>query len=280
MGAMKPTGAEQRTPEISRLRIIISAIVTAVAAALFVVLFFGILTPPLDPSTLLNPPKQRPTLIRPTPAVFFPTPRLFTQDDFSTRTNWVRADNYGGASFADKGYALFPDPARPYTHVYLSSLTNTEYRDLTLQIDASASAGSAAGYGVFFWHSQDSTGNERFVYFGVTTDGAYTLRANEPITQTAGSSVSRRWLDLILATSSAAVRKGSGSNKLRVEVHPKRIRAFVNGTLVIDEANQVVDALRDRNDFDGKVGLLAYSLDAASAKVLFTLFAVDADLNK
>lgn len=269
-----------RPPKIPRPQLLLSALLTALAAAVFAVLFFDILAPPLDSSTLLNPPKQRPTSIRPIETVVPPTPQLFLKDDFSSRENWTRADDNGGAAFADKGYLLSPDPAGPYTHVYLDTLTNSKYRDLSLQADASTSPGNLAGYGVFFWHSTDSDGNERFIYFGVTTDGAYTLRAAAPITPTTASPVKSRWVDLISATASPAIQKKSGANRLNVDVHPQRLRAFVNGTLVIDIDSKTVDALRERGDFDGKVGMAAYSLGTPDARVLFTGFDVYVEVSK
>lgn len=256
-----------------RMRLVASGCLTAAGAALFAFVFFGLNVPPLDSSTLLNPPKLRPTTLTPVLTALPPTPRLYLEDNFSSKANWSRADNAGGATFAENGFLISPTADAQFTHVYLSSLKDESYRDISIQIEAKPGNGySGVGYGVFFWHDQDNTGQERFIYFGVTTEGEYTLRAAVPVTGTIDSRTESRWVDLTSSIPSPVIRKGGAANRLRVDVHPGRILAFVNGRLLIDQENQVVDAFRNREDFDGKVGLLAYATKAGNPSVLFTLF--------
>jgi hypothetical protein len=258
---------------------------TIIAAAAFTVSFFGVLTPPRDPVALLTPPAtpstQAPTIVRPAATVLPPIPPLYLADSFSTRNNWPLAVGDGPYSYTNNGYLLAPPGNTEFTHVFLDKFNDTVSIDLSVQVEAKPFPGSSGvGYGVFFWHDTSKDGQERFIYFGVTTEGMYTLRTSVPISRTTETPSGRRWVDLVPETPSPSIETNGLPNRLRVDAHPHRILAFVNGDLVLDRDNPDVDTFRERDDYDGKVGLLAYSLGKPSARVLFTVFELYSNVNK
>ena len=265
----KPIRAEGR----SRIQVLILGCLTAIGAAMFTFLFFEILEPPLDTATLLNPPLTRPASVRPTATILPSIPPLFLTDDFSTRRNWPQLAGDSAFGYEDNGYVLAPPSDAVFTHVFLQDFANTTLYDLSLQVEAKpASDSPAVNYGVFFWHSQDNEAQERFLYFGINSNGRYTLRAFVPETGTTSTRAISRWVDLVPETPSPLIRKNGEPNRLRVDAHIHRILAFINGGLVLDRNNPDVDALRSSSDFDGRVGLLSFSPGKPNSKVIYTLF--------
>ncbi len=262
-----------------RARLVISGCLTALAAALFTVVFFDVLTPP-DPAALLNPPPAaRPTAVRPTKDTIPPIPKLFLDDNFNSRQYWPAGGDNASYGYQQNGYWLAPSLNPDFTHVLLKELPKTTGRDLSIEAEASPLPGSTAvEYGVLFWHSRDKEGHERFLYFAVNTEGMYTLRASVPVTATTASPAVERWVDLVPRTSSSTIKKNGESNRLRVDVHPHRIIAFINSQLVLDRDNPDIDAFRDRQDFDGGVGLIALALGSRNQKALFSQFSLYLDV--
>jgi hypothetical protein len=263
----------------SRAKLVISGCIAALAAALFTVIFFDILTPP-DPAALLNPPPpSRPTAVRPTTPTIPAVPPLFLDDNFSTRKNWPVSAGNAPFEYVQNGYLLAPSPNTEFTRVLLQKFQDNSYHDFSVEVEANALPDSSAvEYGVFFWHSQDKAGHERFIYFGLNTDGMYALRAAVPVSSTTAEPSAHRWVDLVPRTSSSLIRKNGEPNRLRVDAHPQRILAFINGELVLDRNNPDVDAFRDREDFDGGVGLIALSYGKSNDQVHFTFFKMYVDL--
>jgi hypothetical protein len=248
-------------------------------------MFFDILTPPRDPSLLLTPPASpsppRPTNATTLPTVLPPVPHLFLSDDFTTRSNWPRAVGDAPYGYMQNGYLIAPPPGSEFTRVFLNNFADKLSRDLSIQAEAKPFDDSTGvSYGIFFWHDSSPEGQERFLYFGVATDGTYALRASIPITGTTETPERSRWVDLVPATRSPSIKTDGGSNRLRIDVHPHRILAFINGDLVFDRDKSDVDAFRDRADFDGRVGLLAFSLGKQKGQVLFTKFVLYDDVSK
>lgn len=263
-------------------RLIALGCLTAIGASLITIVMFGILTPSRDIASLLNPPVV-PTPTAPATAISTipPVPPLLLEDNFSTRTNWPRLIGDAPYGYMENGYLLAPQKSTNYVRVFLSSINAPSVHNLSLQITASPLEGSSAvNYGAFFWHSQDKNGREQFLYFGVGSDGVYTLRALVPTTTSTKEPYDGHWVDLVKATPSAIINKGIKSNQLRIDVHPHRVIAFINGDRVFDRDNPDVDAYRNGDNFDGKVGLLAFSTGDSTAKVVYTHFALYADTGK
>lgn len=257
-----------------RARLVVSGCLTAVAAGLFTIVLFDILTPP-DPAALLNPPLAA----RPTRKVIPAVPNLFLDDDFTTREHWPEGGANSPYGYEQNGYRLDASHDPGFIQVPLKAPVAMPGHDLSLEVEANPMPGSRdVEYGVFFWHSQDQDGHERFLYFAVNTEGMYTLRALLPVTTTTATPAAEPWVDLVARTSSPTIKTDGKSNRLRVDVHPHRILAFINGELVLDRDNADVDAFRDRKDFDGGVGLITLALSGSTQKVLFSRFRLYLDV--
>jgi hypothetical protein len=269
----------------SRTRILAGGCLTAIGAGVFAVFFFDLLTAPRDPMALLTPPASpvspAATIARAIGTVLPPTPQLYLTDNFAARNNWPRVVGDAPYGYMENGYLIAPPGEPQFTSVLLNNFSDKLSRDLSVQAEANPLPGSSGvSYGILFWHDSSPDGQERFLYFGVGSDGTYTLRASVPISMTTQTPPSSRWVDLVPMTPSTSVKRGSEPNRMRVDVHPHRILAFVNGVLVLDRDNSDVDAFRQRDDFDGRVGLLAFPLDKPRAQVIFTEFELYADVSK
>jgi hypothetical protein len=258
----------------TRSGVVLGGCVTALVTACLTILLLNLLTPPRDSAAIGQPrvPTQAilPTL---TPTVLPPTPPLVLADNFSTQKNWPRVVGAATFGYTDNGYLLSPTVNDGFARVLLANYQNRASQDLTMELEAApAQKSNDVEYGVLFWHSQDSQSRERFLYFGVNTQGEFRLRAYEPVTTTNQTAQNFRWVDLVPASTSLEIQTGSQPNRLRVDVHPHRLLAFVNGQLVLDRNNADIDEYRERTDFDGRVGMIAVSLGKPNAGVVFTNF--------
>lgn len=126
----------------------------------------------------------------------------------------------------------------------------------------------------------DAPTGERFIYFSISTSGAYRLRAHIPVTPTTTTPAHFRWIDLTPALPHPVINTDGRPNRVRVDVHPKRVLAFINDILVLDRQNADLDSFRRRDDFDGRVGLFALALGVPNARVLFTEFRLYVDVKR
>ncbi|MGE5140827.1 MAG: hypothetical protein ACM3JD_15275, partial [Rudaea sp.] len=131
---------------------------------------------------------------------------------------------------------------------------------------------SAGEWGIFFWHSIDRSIRERFVAFTITPRGTFRLRTYAPFTSTTGERVFR-WTDLVAETHSTAILSGR-PNRLRVEVRPGLVKAYINGTQVLDRSNGDIDAYRSRTGFDGQVGPIVIPGGPSKSTVEFRQFSI------
>lgn len=250
-------------------------------AALFAIFFFDLLTPPRDLAAL----QPTPTATRPipptiTPEVFPPTPPLLFSDDFSTRTHFPPGSSALPFGYQTYGYRLSPPLDPGYVRVLARDFADVSYHDLSLSATAAPIDGKVPlEYGILFWHSQDKNGREYFLYFGVNTNSAFTLKALEPITTTQRGARSFHWIDIVPPRSSVAVKGNGAPNSLRVDVHVGRVLGYVNDALVLDSDSPLIDEYRERADFDGGVGMIALALGKRGAGALFSRFNVNVESN-
>jgi hypothetical protein len=69
-------------------------------------------------------------------------------------------------------------------------------------------------------------------------------------------------------------------NHLRVDVHPRRLLAYINDELVLDTNARIISEWRNLNDFDGRVGIIALAPGETGARVRFSRFDVYADIQR
>ncbi len=261
-----------------RIFLWVSIGVTAVVAALFAVWYFDLATPARDINLILNSASlpEPPTPVRPTPTVIPPTPALILSDSLTRTVNFPRT---AFADYTRQGYALKPVTKTDYVAAPLLNFQDTQYRDVTLlATGAPVPPTTTIEYGVFFWHSNYRNKGERFLAFTISTEGTYRLRAFIPFTTGSGEGVGYRAEDLVPATRSLYIKTDGTPNKLRVDVHPHQILAFVNGGLVLNRNDSDIDAYRNLPEFDGKVGLVAFGAGSTDSQVTFTQFMLYADL--
>jgi hypothetical protein len=65
-----------------------------------------------------------------------------------------------------------------------------------------------------------------------------------------------------------------------VDVHPRRLLAYINDELVLDTDAKIINDWRVHRDWDGKVGLVAFPMDTPSAQARFTQFDIYADVKQ
>lgn len=246
-------------------------------AALFATIFafwaFNIASSPRSAEALLFP-TATPTIYTPAPPT--PTPvagiplfdTLLFHDDLSQSGAWPSGPR---SSYTRTGYALSPADG-DYFAGPAPGFDSSQYRSLGLQTVAFRSDDSAGEWGIFFWHSIDRTIRERFISFTITPRGTFRLRTYAPFTSTTGERVFR-WTDLVPETTSKEILSGK-PNRLRIEVRPGLLKAYINGSQVLDRSNADIDAYRTRSGFDGQVGLIVIPGGASKSVVEFRQFTV------
>lgn len=257
-----------------------AVVLLAACAAIF---FLELYKPPRELSALLptrTPTRRPPPTI--TPVAYPPTPLLVQSDTFATQDNLPRAT---GAKhpfgYDDDGYVLTPPLDPGFVRVLHQTFKDTEYLNLSLVADAAPAPDSAAiEYGVLFWHGQDDAGRENFLAFTVDSQSKFRLLAFEPITSTTANVNAFRFTEIVSATTSSAIHVDGASNELRVDAHPRRLLAYINGDLVIDTSAKIISDWRLRRDFDGRVGIIALTLGEPGAQARFTRLDIYADIKK
>lgn len=254
---------------------------TILFAAIFVILALDLFKPPRDMASLFPTPlptrRPAPTI---TPVSYPPTPALSFKDDFSTRSNFPRADNvlipFG--YLQDNSYRLSPPLDPGWTWVLALDINKSQYRNLSINTAGLPAKESApVEYGILFWHGQDEEGREHFMSFTVSSTNLFRLRAYEPVVQKETGKSDFQWVDLVPPTTTTALYIDGRANHLRVDVHPRRVLAYINDDLVIDTNPPLLTEWRSQRDFDGRVGLIAFAMGKERAEVRFTQFDVYTD---
>ena len=252
----------------------------ALLAACFAMLALNLYTPPREISQLYptrTPTRRPPPTI--TPVAYPPTPALVLSDTLRAQKNFPDAVGvklpYG---YADNAYVLEPPLEPGFVRVLNQSFLENDYLNLTVNARAAPAFDSApVEYGVLFWHGEDDAGRERFLAFTVNTESKFRLLAYEPMTQTTTGKNIFQITELVPATTSSAIQIDGTPNDLRVDVHPRRLLAYVNDELVIDSNTKLINDWRLRRDFDGRVGLIAFTMHEPGAAARFTQFDIYAD---
>ncbi len=254
-------------------------VAVALIAACFAIMYFELLIPPRPVTSLLptrTPTRRLPPTI--TPVAYPPTPPLVLADDFTTTDNFPRSSGVKlPFGYAEKAYRLAPPLDPGFVRVLNQTFDARDYRNLSLEVQAVPSPNSSpVEYGVLFWHSEDDQGQERFLAVTIGTDSTVRLLAFEPMTSTQEGKHAYQITQVIPETRSASVTLDGSPNRLRVDVHPRRLLAYVNDELVMDTNARIINDWRIRRDFDGRVGMIAIT-HAPEAEVLFSQFDIYAD---
>ncbi|MGE5139391.1 MAG: hypothetical protein ACM3JD_08020 [Rudaea sp.] len=258
-----------------RIKLVLGAVLAAIIAAVLTINIFDLTTPPRDIDALLRPSPSPtgaptiPTLWTPIP-MDTPTPGALTlllSDDFSRPGNWPRG---GGFGYASGGYVITPPSGTSFLAIPLSTIQDKTLTSISIQVEARPESSQAVEYGVFFWHSTDSQGRERFLSFTITPGRGFRLSAYRPATTGTGARLQRT--DIVPETPVRYVNAGATANLLRIEVEPGRFRAFINDFPVLDRTNPDIDAYLDRPGFDGGVGMIALRPASGSAGARFIQF--------
>jgi hypothetical protein len=252
---------------------------TAFVSSCVAILALNLTTPPREISLLLptsTPTRRPPPTI--TPVAYPPTPPAVLADDFSGEDHFPRTIGVElPFGYKDKAYRLTPPLQPGFVRVLNQSFDEDAYRNLTLEARAAAVEDSSPiEYGLLFWHGEDEQGRENFIAFTVKTDSTFRLLAFEPVTSAEQTNI-YQVTEIIPATSSDDIRVDGSSNLLRVDVHPRRILAYVNEELVIDTNAGIINDWRLARDWDGRVGIVAFAREEG-AEVLFTQFDIYADV--
>ncbi len=257
-----------------QFQLVLGGIVAAIIAAIFTIYVFNISTPPRDIEALLRPTPTQ-TLI----AELFPTATPFptgtpAPNNLIYSVNFTRPGEWPtglGTQYTKTGYQLTASPNADFLSVPLAGFDDTSVQDIKIVAAGTSADSTSAEYGVYFWHSLDQQGRERFIAFTITSQRTFRLRAYGPYTSSKGEKL-MRWTDLVPATTSRNIRVDGRPNQLQVELHPGHIIASINGFAVIDRDNPDIDQYRARSDFDAQVGLIAIPTASGPTRAEFSLF--------
>ncbi len=267
----------------SRFKLAFGAFLTVIVSTVFTVIAFGLLSPPRDVAALIaTPVPTRPPIPTSTPVVLPAVPPLLLTDNFSTRGNWARGSSQLPFEYVSNGYRLAPRDPGGFSRVLIENFSTANVRDFSVEAEGAPSLNSTpVEYGVLFLHDQQGDASERFMFFTVSSEGSFRLRgyvAPRTVAPSAQTPTAQRWIELVPATASFAVKTNGQPNRLRVDVHPHRLLAYVNDALVFDRTNVDIDQYRDRSDYDGRIGLISVGLGKPGAQVIFTNFKLFADV--
>ncbi|HZQ07022.1 MAG TPA: hypothetical protein VFD70_10615 [Anaerolineae bacterium] len=254
----------------------------ALLAMCFAIFALNLFAPPRPLAELLptsTPTRRPPPTI--TPVAYPPTPSLVLSDDFTTRNNFPRAsDAKIPFGYENASYRIAPPLDPGFVTVWNQTFGGMDYLNLTLDARAAPAENSPPiEYGMTFWHAEDSDGVERYLAFTVNSKGSFRLRLYEPVTDTQGADIRYQWSNILPSTPSSDIYTDGTPNRLRVDVHPRRLLAYINDELVIDTDSKVISDLRLRRDFDGRVGMIALTQDAG-AEAIFTQYDIYADVKR
>lgn len=252
----------------------------AFLAACFAIFALNLVTPPRSIAELLPTPtathRPPPTI---TPVAYPPTPPLVIKNNLALKNNFPLATGVQVPFGYKDNYFYLTPPLNPgFVRVLDRNFQDPDYLNLTLNASAAPAPDSPpVEYGVVFWHTEDQAGQESFLAFTINSGSKFRLRAYEPMTNTEASGANYKWIDIITLTQSPDIHLDGTSNQLRVDVHPRRLLAYINDQLVIDSDAKLISDLHLSRDFDGRVGVIALSEDAG-AEARFTQFDIYADV--
>ncbi|MCG3142488.1 MAG: hypothetical protein HDKAJFGB_03957 [Anaerolineae bacterium] len=249
-------------------------------AACLATLALNLYTPPRDLAQLLptrTPTRRPPPTI--TPVAYPPTPALVLSDTLRVAKNFPEARGvklpYG---YQDNAYLVTPPLDPGFARALNQTFVERDYLNLSVNARAAPTPASAnIEYGILFWHGEDEQGRERFLAFTVNTQSEFRLLAFEPVTATVDGANVYQVAEVISATVSSAIAIDGTTNLLRVDAHPRRLLAYVNDELVIDTDAKIINEWRLRRDWDGRVGVIALTMDEPGAAARFTQFDIYAD---
>ncbi|MGB8647464.1 MAG: hypothetical protein WCF84_19670 [Anaerolineae bacterium] len=259
---------------VRQIQLVLAGFLAAIGAAVFTIYAFNLSTPPRDINMLLAPTPTRTSIALALPtATLLPTPtpaptNLIYSADLTIPGDWPDNIRF---HYTKTGYLLSASPQSDFLAVPLAGFDDSSLQDLTLVAEATPGQNSATEYGIFFWHSTDSQGRERFLSLTITPRRTFRLRGYGPFTTTKGDKA-LRWVDLVSETPSRNIRIDGRPNQLRVELRQSQIRVLINGFEVLNRDNEDIDQYRFRSDFDAHVGLLAVPAGTEDAPVEFKLF--------
>lgn len=261
------------------LRVLIVGLVAFLAACV-AIFSLNLFAPPRPIAQLLptRTPTRRaaPTI---TPVAYPPTPPLVLADDFSRQLNFPQASGVKlGYEYTDRGYLLSPPVDPGFVRVLNQNFNDPDYRNLSLEALAAPTINSfAVEYGVVFWHGQDEQGQEHFLAFTLDTKGAFRLLAYEPVENPPQGSKAFQFTEVIPSTQSQTIHRDTTPNKIRVDVHPRRLLAYINDNLVLDTDAKIINDWRLSRDWDGKVGIIAFTVNSPDAQARFTKYDIYSD---
>ncbi len=266
----------------SRAVRLILIVVVAFLATCFAIFAFNLLTPPRPLTALLptrTPTRRPPPTI--TPVVYPPTPAIISTDTFTTTENFPNASGVKlGYEYAENSYILTPPLEPGFVRVLNQTFTDSDYRNLSLNVIAAPTEDSTAvEYGVLFWHGEDEQGQERYLAFTINTKSTFRLLALEPVTSTQATRAFQ-FTEVIPSTATQTIHRDGAPNKIRVDVHPRRMLAYINDELVLDTDTKIINDWRLRRDWDGRVGMIAFTMGTAGAHARFTQFDIYADVKQ
>lgn len=255
----------------------------AFMAACLAIFSLELFRPP-RPLTSLMPtrtPTRRaaPTI---TPVAYPPTPPLVLADNLKDAQNFPQASGVKlGYEYQDGTYLLSPPSDPGFVRVLNQNFTDPDYRNLSLEAMGARTVNSGAvEYGVLFWHGEDEQGRERFLAFTINSKSAFRLIAYEPLDAPAEGGQVYQITEVIPLTQSPTIKQDTTPNKIRIDVHPRRMLAYINDELVLDTDAKIINDWRVRRDWDGKVGLIALTMDAPDAIARFSQFDIYADIKQ
>lgn len=263
----------------SRFIRLISIVVVAFLATCFAIFSFNLFSPPRPIAELLPTPsatrRPPPTI---TPVSYPPTPNLVLGDDFKTQENFPKASGVKlGYEYVANSYLLSPPLDPGFVRVLNQSFTNPDYRNLSLNVSALPETSAPVEYGVLFWHGEDDRGRERFLAFTINTKSTFRLLAYEPVENEPDK---YQFTEVISPTLATVIHVDDTPNNIRLDIHPRRMLAYINDSLVLDTDTSVINDWRLRRDWDGRVGLIALTMDSPGAQARFTHFDIYADTKR
>lgn len=257
--------------------------VVAFLAACIAIFALNLFSPPRPLTSLLptRTPTRRaaPTI---TPVAYPPTPPLVLADNFTDAKNFPEASGVKlGYEYKDDTYLLSPPSDSGFVRALDQNFTDPDYRNLSLEALATRTDNSGAvEYGFVFWHGEDAHGREHFLAFTINTKSAFRLLAYEPVENAPENGSAFQLTEVIPLTQSPTIHQDTTPNKIRIDVHPRRLLAYINDELVLDTDAKIINDWRVRRDWDGKVGLIALTMDAPDVHARFSQFDIYADIKQ
>lgn len=217
-----------------------------------------------------------------TPVAYPPTPQIVLADDFSSTDNFPEASGVRlGYEYQDGAYVLTPLLEPGFVRVLNQTFTEPDYRNLSLAVTAAPAENSApVEYGALFWHTEDEQGRERFLAFTITSKSSFRLLAYEPIEDAQDDVNAFKFSEIVPFTQTTSLYVDGTPNTIRLDVHPRRMLAYINDQLVLDTDAEIINNWRLRRDWDGRVGIIAFTMDAPGAEARFTKFDIYADVKQ